>query len=1147
MSDDPRPNEKAPIKNEGQLSPPIVGKPIYECAHAVYVDGFVPHAVVTVYANGVEVVGKAQPYFGHADIGTTRALVPGDVITATQTAFGFTSKQSYVGVTVGHQPKTLGTPAVGPEIYACGQIVWVSGLTPSTRVEVYQAPTQPVAMTPGYLIGNANCTGAWVPVLTSPLALGWYVAARQISCPGTAHEIDSGPSASLIVPPDPSPMEPPLLEAPIVGNDAVGLGQLYTGAAITVTDDTTSKTVGGGFATASGNWVSVSPDVAANDKYHAIQALCSKSGPSPSIPATKTLAAPVLFSPICPDSTWVTLDGTVINATVVVYRITKPDMPGRVGPPDTVIAIGGAVSGELVLNLGPNVAGSLNVGDQLYAAQYIGGAVISARSNVVTVADCRNVITQHNNMRRTGAYLHETTLTPTFVGGKNFGRLYERNVTGSPYAQILYVRGVKTSKLAKTTKNLFVVATSTNDVYAFDADDHSTSASTPPVWTVNLGQTRLLNNNEICPETIGTVGVTSTPVIDVAAQRIYVLAAIWPGKTTPTPAGNVNLNQQHWLFALRLTDGKIMNQVQVGGTDPSTNITFDPSVQRNRPGLLLLAGSVYAGFATFSCDGGVYHGWVFGYAADTFAPTGIFCTSDMGDRGCGVWQSGNGLVGSDAGYIYFETGNDINVNAFTPGPGYTVPKLGKYADAFVRLRIQSNSPGLVEAGRFQPSNALRLRDGDRDAQGNALDPMDPYDNGHHSSHWGDTDLGSGGPVLLPGPRLVGGGKQGRYYVIQANTVDASGNLQLAQDQVSPDPAKVGEGFQAFFNTDRNVAGDKTTNYDIYAAAEPFGPNIHGGPCYWPGPSLIFQMPEKDYLKSFSYDLLSLTVNETPVRIAAVKPPYGMPGGHSSLSANHDKDGIVWTCMPLGDGMAAPVQGTIYAFDALTLKQIWQDKTPEWFAKFNPPTIADGKVFRPVFAQYGNAPTWAAGQPAPTVLGPGKVVVYGDMTTKKGAEKKPGARGAKAASAPPAAAEPPRLTIKEKWQRFGGSGVLTKQVGRETKIATKPAGLRRDYAGFVGSRKRRVSLRVELPDVTFHRRPSSAVPISSSVFWSAATGAHIVMGEIRDEYLKQGGPKGRLGYPVSDEQDTADHQGRVSFFEHGDITWTPQAGASTRVV
>src|SRR5262249_10582999 len=138
---------------------------------------------------------------------------------------------------------------------------------------------------------------------------------------------------------------------------------------------------------------------------------------------------------------------------------------------------------------------------------------------------------------------------------------------------------------------------------------------------------------------------------------------------------------------------------------------------------------------------------------------------------------------------------------------------------------------------------------------------------------------------------------------------------------------------------------------IDATGEGFGPNIHGGPCYWRGPSLLYQMPEKDYLRAFFYDRLSGLVHQAPALTATVRPGPGMPGGHSSLSANGYLDGIVWTSVPINDGQWSPTPGKLVAFDALTLKDIWQDLMPEWFAKFNPPTIADGKVLRPVFAQY----------------------------------------------------------------------------------------------------------------------------------------------------------------------------------------------------
>ncbi|WP_190858548.1 hypothetical protein, partial [Actinomadura sp. RB99] len=545
-----------------------------------------------------------------------------------------------------------------------------------------------------------------------------------------------------------------------------------------------------------------------------------------------------------------------------------------------------------------------------------------------------NVTTNRNDPSRTGSYLAETKLRPANVNGASFGRLYERSVNGDLLAQVLYVRGVPGTP--RGTKNLFFAATSTNEVYAFDADD---SANPNPVWKAGpLGTTRLLNEREICRETIGSVGITSTPVIDLGRQTMYVVARHW-AHGGASAIGQLDLAGDHYLHALKLSDGTPrLSAVKIGGTDPRTNMTFDPAVQRNRPGLLLLNDIIYAAFATFSCDAGNYHGWVFGYAAGTLAPKAIFCTTTLTRTqwGAGIWQSGNGLVGSSDGHIYFETGNDI-YEPITCQEKANPAASAELADAFVKLRVTPAWPGLELAGHRRPSNAKRLRDGDRDAQFN------PIKDSHGELHLGDTDLGSGGPVLLPGSRLVGGGKQGRYYVLDPVT------MEWTQDSGSPDPQRIGEGFQAFVNTYHPEFSE-----DDYGASQGFGPNIHGGPVYWSGPSYLYQMPEKDYLKAYHYDPGTGIVHHEagPVAKADVRPGPGMPGGHSSLSANGANDGIVWTIRPTQDATADPrATGILHAFDALTLRELWNDPQPELFAKFNPPTIADGKVFRPVFAQY----------------------------------------------------------------------------------------------------------------------------------------------------------------------------------------------------
>jgi beta-lactamase class A len=64
----------------------------------------------------------------------------------------------------------------------------------------------------------------------------------------------------------------------------------------------------------------------------------------------------------------------------------------------------------------------------------------------------------------------------------------------------------------------------------------------------------------------------------------------------------------------------------------------------------------------------------------------------------------------------------------------------------------------------------------------------------------------------------------------------------------------------------------------------------------------------------------------------------------------------------------------------------------------------------------------------------------------------------------------------------------------------------------------------------------------AIYWSPASGAHEVHGEIAAHWLALGGVSGLLGYPVTDELGTPDRLGRFSHFTTGSIYWTVATGA-----
>lgn len=67
----------------------------------------------------------------------------------------------------------------------------------------------------------------------------------------------------------------------------------------------------------------------------------------------------------------------------------------------------------------------------------------------------------------------------------------------------------------------------------------------------------------------------------------------------------------------------------------------------------------------------------------------------------------------------------------------------------------------------------------------------------------------------------------------------------------------------------------------------------------------------------------------------------------------------------------------------------------------------------------------------------------------------------------------------------------------------------------------------------------------SIYWSPSTGAHEVLGRIRDKYKDLGWEAGPLGYPTSGEY--AVGAGRRSEFEHGTLTWITATDTVSAVI
>ncbi len=65
---------------------------------------------------------------------------------------------------------------------------------------------------------------------------------------------------------------------------------------------------------------------------------------------------------------------------------------------------------------------------------------------------------------------------------------------------------------------------------------------------------------------------------------------------------------------------------------------------------------------------------------------------------------------------------------------------------------------------------------------------------------------------------------------------------------------------------------------------------------------------------------------------------------------------------------------------------------------------------------------------------------------------------------------------------------------------------------------------------------------AAIYWTPATSAHAVLGAIRVRWSQLGAERSPLGYPTTDEYSTTG--GRRSDFQHGTITWTAATGATS---
>jgi hypothetical protein len=495
------------------------------------------------------------------------------------------------------------------------------------------------------------------------------------------------------------------------------------------------------------------------------------------------------------------------------------------------------------------------------------------------------VPTYHNDNFRSGQNTQERVLTPDNVNPGRFGRLYSFPVDGYIYAQPLYMPQVAIP--GNGIHNIVIAATQHDSVYAYDAD----SPAPTPLWQVSFinpdaGITTLsssdVNASDIMPE----IGITSTPVIDIGTNTLYVVAAT-----------KENGAFYHKLHALDMTSGaeKFGGPRTIQASYPGTAqdgsdgvLSFASHFQLQRAALLLSKGKIYIAFAS-NADYGLYHGWVMAYDAATLRLAGAWVSTPDGYQG-GIWMSGCGPSADKDGSVYLSTANGP-FDAFGISPG------ANFGDSIVKLKLGAH--GLFVTDFFTPHNQMAMA---RD----------------------DLDLGSTGILLLPDqsgryPRLaIASGKDGRIYVMNRDHLG---------------------GFYAGLKHDPQV---------VQVISGQLRQQM-GTPAYWNG-RLYFGAgisPQKDGIKAFS--LRNGLVSTTPMSQSAAiyhltRSTVTVSANGNSNGIVWAVDNDAYYDPHQGAAVLHAYDAKNLSHELYNSNQRLTRDNPGQASKFTVPTVAAGKVF-----------------------------------------------------------------------------------------------------------------------------------------------------------------------------------------------------------
>jgi hypothetical protein len=586
----------------------------------------------------------------------------------------------------------------------------------------------------------------------------------------------------------------------------------------------------------------------------------------------------------------------------------------------------------------------------------------------------------HGDSARTGFNQNETFLTPANVAS-SFGQVWQSPVLdGHLYASPLYQDtiliqgngnaanhagdGVQSPSFQGKALGVVFAATGGGTVYAIAAQDTFGPTGIAPgtiLWKTHLG-------NPYGGIDGNSIGVLGTPLLDVAANRIYVTGSV---TDYLLPPGNPNHGANNWeLFALSLSDGSLVSGWPLAFTQSlldSLNqntlngghaVLFSSSGGDQR-GALALSPDGSTLYVDWACYGASNPGWmttvatgVTNGAANGQTPAVVSAYSGVdstaANANAGMWGAGGPAVDA-SGNVFVSTGDSPSGTGQTPGawgnsvlewgPGQTLQLTGAYSPWNYQTQdtidsdLGGGSPILIQLPAGSSTTTELLGVGGKQGNGYLVDAgnnlNNPTPNPNNSPAPYPASLTSRPPVVAPNqdPSLYDFNAIRPYFnppqagplaLFQPyNETSASGNTAKARD------------------TPATFTGPDGTHYVIWAGSSKAGVGS-GTPV---APSL--------YLTK----VVAAPGQPAFLQIAAQNTQVMSLSGANMITANGTANPIDWIVdagVQRTDGLTSFANGapTLYAYDALTMQPLWSSsyKQLDLGGKYNTIAAARGNVF-----------------------------------------------------------------------------------------------------------------------------------------------------------------------------------------------------------